>query len=132
MNLRKSLGLALFLQMICMISFVRADGSILYLNRCANCHQLSGEGVPPAYPPLAASDFLQKLTQGKERKTFISIVKNGLKAPITVNGVAYQGFMPPVVQGLSDLEIAELLTYVTNSWGNQAEPFHEEEIRNSN
>lgn len=138
MNLWKSFSAALLFQMICMISWVHAeiepsqtqpDGYVLYANKCANCHQINGEGVPPAYPPLAASDFLQNWSQGKERKKLVAILKKGLKGSITVNGVAYNGFMPPAAKDLTDAEIATLLTYVTNSWGNQAEPFSEEEVR---
>jgi len=137
MNLLKSIiGVFLF-QITCNIPFIyaeadssqtRPDGNALYINKCANCHQMNGEGVPPAYPPLAMSDFLQNLTQGKKRKTLISIVKNGLKGPITVNGVTYNGLMPPAVEELSNREIAALLTYITNTWGNHAEPFSEEEV----
>lgn len=132
MNLLKSIVSALVFQATCVTPFAQANGDALYTNKCANCHQMNGEGVPPAYPPLAGSDFLKKLTQGRERKKLISILKKGLKGPITVNGVDYNGFMPPAVDDLSNSEIAALLTYVTNSWGNQAEPFSEDEIRKSN
>jgi nitrite reductase (NO-forming) len=64
------------------------------------------------FPPLAKSDFL---TADSARA--IEIVLNGLSGPVTVNGATYNSVMPPMSQ-LNDDEIANILTYVMNSWGN--------------
>ncbi len=107
------------------------NGKDLFVNKCASCHQLDGEGVPPAFPPLAKSDFLQNLTRGKGRPRLVSIVRAGLRGQITVNGLDYDGYMPPAGADLSDAEVAAVLTYVTNEWGNEAEPFTEEEVKST-
>ena len=68
------------------------------------------------FPPLAKSDFLMA---DKERA--IGIVLNGLTGPVTVNGAEFNSVMPPMSQ-LNDDEIANILTFVTNSWGNTSDP----------
>lgn len=86
-------------------------GETIYKRNCAACHQADGSGVKGAFPPLAKSDFLT----GPE--VAVSAVANGLTGEITVNGTTYNGVMPKL--GLSDEEIANVVTFVTNSWGNQ-------------
>jgi nitrite reductase (NO-forming) len=75
------------------------------------CHQQEGQGLPGAFPPLANSDYLR---ENPERG--ISVLLDGLSGEITVNGATYNGVMPAVQ--LSDEEVANVLTYVLNSWGN--------------
>lgn len=89
-------------------------GEVLYKGTCSVCHQDNGEGLPDVFPPLAKSDFLMA---DKERA--IGIVLNGLAGKVTVNGKDYNSVMPPMSQ-LSADEIANILSYVMNSWGNQA------------
>ncbi|MCK6597958.1 MAG: copper-containing nitrite reductase [Bdellovibrionaceae bacterium] len=86
-------------------------GKNTFTQNCAACHQPDGKGVKGAFPPLASSDFLKQ-----ETKKIIGVVKNGLSGSITVNGEVYNGVMPAL--GLSDEEIANVLTYVYGSWGN--------------
>ncbi|MBN8538599.1 MAG: nitrite reductase, copper-containing [Deltaproteobacteria bacterium] len=86
-------------------------GKNVYTQNCAACHQPDGKGVPGAFPPLAGSDYLKN-----DVKKIISAVKNGLSGPIKVNGEKYDGVMPSL--GLSDEDVANVLTYVYNSWGN--------------
>ncbi len=86
-------------------------GKNIYVQNCAACHQLDGRGIPGAFPPLAKSDWLNKDT-----KTVVNVVKNGLSGPITVNGDPYNSVMPAL--GLSNEDIANVLTYVYHSWGN--------------
>ena len=83
---------------------------------CAGCHQGTGLGVPGQFPPLAGSEFAQG---GTER--LIRIALNGLQGPITVKSAAYNtpGGMPPQGLTFSDQDIANVLTYVRNSFGNQ-------------
>jgi glucose/arabinose dehydrogenase/mono/diheme cytochrome c family protein len=88
-----------------------ARGQVLYVANCFMCHQFNGQGTPGIYPPLAKSDYL---LADKERA--IRAVCEGLSGEITVNGRTYNGVMPPVV--LDDQAVADVLTYVLNSWGN--------------
>lgn len=87
-------------------------GADVYAKICAPCHQATGKGIPGAFPPLAGSGAFY----GSPQK-HAGIIINGLSGPITVQGQAFNGAMPP--QGsLSDLDIAAVATYVRNSWGN--------------
>ena len=86
-------------------------GERVYEQNCAACHQGTGTGIPGAFPPLAGSDYL---LSDPERS--ISVLVNGLSTPITVNGQDYKGVMPAVQ--LSDEKMANVLTYILNSWNN--------------
>lgn len=86
-------------------------GQVLFAANCSMCHQLTGRGSAGTYPPLAASDWLQQ-----NRRLAIRAVVAGLKEPITVNGVRFHGQMPPAL--LTDQQVADVLTFVMNSWGN--------------
>lgn len=88
-----------------------AAGQIVYKRNCAACHQVDGSGVIGAFPPLAESDFIT------DPKVVASAVANGLTGEIRVNGEVYNGVMPAL--RLSDEEIANVSTYVVNSWGNK-------------
>ncbi|HWL16183.1 MAG TPA: copper-containing nitrite reductase [Opitutus sp.] len=87
-------------------------GKKVYLSSCFACHQQDGKGLPNIFPPLAQSDYLKA---DKERA--IRVVLKGLSGPITVNGKSYNNLMPP--QDFSDSQIADVLTYVMNEWGNE-------------
>jgi nitrite reductase (NO-forming) len=87
-------------------------GEVLFKGTCSTCHQESGQGLPNVFPPLAKSDFLLS-----DKNRAIGIVLNGLSGPVTVNGAQYNSVMPPMSQ-LNDDEIADILTYALNSWGN--------------
>lgn len=97
-------------------------GKRVYLQACFACHQLSGLGLPGVFPPLAQSDFL---LADKDRS--IRAVIKGLSGPITVNGKTYRGVMPPV--SLNDEQVANVLTYVRNSWGNTGDSVSVDEVR---
>ena len=89
-----------------------ANGEEIYKDFCIQCHLDTGEGVSGVFPPLAKSDFLVNNIE-------ISIrgLKYGMTGPIVVNGEEYDGVMGD--QGLGDDEIADVLNYILNSWGNQ-------------
>jgi nitrite reductase (NO-forming) len=89
-----------------------AAGKLLYNGTCSVCHQNNGEGLPNVFPPLAGSDYLMA-----DKARAIGIVLNGLSGPVTVNGSDYSSVMPAMSQ-LNDDEIANILTFVLNSWGN--------------
>jgi nitrite reductase (NO-forming) len=89
-----------------------AAGRALYNGTCSVCHQPNGDGLPDVFPPLAGSDWLMA---DKERS--IAAVLNGLTGKVTVNGKDYNSVMPPMSQ-LSNDEIASILTFTMNEWGN--------------
>jgi nitrite reductase (NO-forming) len=89
-----------------------AAGRSLFQGTCSTCHQPDGKGLPNVFPPLAQSDLLKA-----EPKRAISIALNGLSGPVVVNGQTFNSVMPPMSQ-LNDDEIANILTYVLNEWGN--------------
>jgi nitrite reductase (NO-forming) len=91
-----------------------AAGKALYNGTCSVCHQPNGDGLPDVFPPLAGSDYLMK---DKERA--IGVVLNGLSGKVTVNGKDFNSVMPPMSQ-LSNDEIANILTYSMNEWGNSS------------
>ncbi|MCH4554109.1 copper-containing nitrite reductase [Aestuariibaculum lutulentum] len=86
-------------------------GKQTYMQTCFACHQSEGQGIPNAFPPLAKSDYLNA-----DINRAIDIVLHGKSGEITVNGEKYNSVMTK--QMLSSEEIANVLTYVYNSWGN--------------
>lgn len=87
------------------------DGEMVYQDFCLQCHLTKGEGVESVFPPLAKADFL---LQNVDKS--IAAIKYGMKGPVTVNGIKYDGQM--VSMGLEDEEIADVMNYILNSWGN--------------
>ena len=86
-------------------------GEAIYMDFCVTCHQTDGQGVKGSFPPLANSDYLRE-----QREESIRSVKYGQKGEITVNGVTYNGVMAPM--GLEDDEVADVMNYIMNAWGN--------------
>jgi nitrite reductase (NO-forming) len=87
-------------------------GALLYKGTCSTCHQDNGQGLANVFPPLAKSDYLIS-----DPRRAIEVVLNGLSGPVTVNGSSFNSVMPPMSQ-LNDDEVAHILTYVLNAWGN--------------
>lgn len=98
-------------------------GKSKYMESCFACHQPEGQGIPMAFPPLAASDYLNA-----DVNRAIDVILYGKTGEITVNGVKYNGVM--VKQDLSDEEIANILCYVYNSWGNSKKIVSPEMVKN--
>ncbi len=90
-----------------------ARGKEIYNETCIACHLGKGEGLKGTFPPLAKADYLMK-TPNKA----IASIKFGLKGKILVNGVVYDGMMPS--PNLGNDEIADVMNYILNSWGNVA------------
>ena len=105
------------------VDFNREVLPILSQN-CFACHLPGGEGMAGVFPPLAKSDYLMA-----DRDRAIRIVLKGLSGPVTVNGQSYNGAMPPQSETLTAEQVADVLTYVTNSWGNSAPAFTTDEVR---
>ncbi len=97
-------------------------GKIVYNQSCAACHQGDGAGIPSAFPPLTKSDYLNA-----DKTRAIGVIKNGLTGPITVNGNKFNGVMPSL--GMSDEDIANVLTYVYSTWGNSKKTVTPAEVK---
>lgn len=89
------------------------QGEQLYLQHCSNCHQKNGKGLGLVYPPLDSSDFMTD-----NFSEVICIIKNGKSGDLIVNGKSYNQKMNGFPD-LSDLEIAEISTYIYNTWTHQ-------------
>ena len=90
-------------------------GARLYDEHCADCHAATGAGMPPAYPPLAANRALTM----RSAVNPIRMVLNGGFAPGTAGNPRPYG-MPPFRPLLNDDEVAAVVSYIRNSWGNRA------------
>ena len=88
-----------------------AAGQEIYQDFCVQCHLNSGEGVSGVFPPLKASDYLMNNVEKS-----VAGIKYGLRGKITVNDEIYDGIM--VSQGLDNEEIADVMNYILNEWGN--------------
>lgn len=99
-----------------------AMGQQVFTQNCVSCHQANGQGIPNVFPPLAKSDFLMA---DKERS--IRIAMHGLTGPVTVDGKQFNNTMPQL--SLSDQQIAAVLTYVRNSFGNKGDLVTVDEVK---
>ena len=86
-------------------------GKELYENYCANCHQKDGTGLGKLIPPLRNSDYFKA-----DIHRTVWIMKHGIAGEIVVNGQVYNQAMP-ANPNLSPLELAQIATYLYNSWG---------------
>lgn len=98
-------------------------GEEIYAARCVSCHQANGQGVTGVFPPLVASEWV---TQDPE--TPIRILLLGIQGEIEVKGNVYNNVMPAFGQTLSNEEIAIVLTYIRNEWGNDASEISEAQV----
>ncbi|MCX6319760.1 MAG: cytochrome c [Bacteroidetes bacterium] len=88
-------------------------GKEVYALYCQNCHMEDGKGTPGINPPLAKADYIKK-----PAKTLIGIILKGQTGDILVNGQKYNAIMP-AQDYLTDIQIADVLNYVRNTWGNK-------------
>src|SRR5262245_48428098 len=88
------------------------QGEQLYVKHCSNCHQKNGKGLGLVYPPVDKSDFMEQ-----NFAEVLCLMRNGKSGEITVNGKSFNQPMPGIPL-LTDLEIAEIATYLYNSNGN--------------
>jgi mono/diheme cytochrome c family protein len=89
-------------------------GAVLYTNYCASCHKADGNGVAGTFPPLKGAEQVRG-----DKQALIRIVLQGLSGPIQVKGATYDQEMPAFAF-LSDQQIADVLTYVRSTFGNQS------------
>ncbi len=99
-----------------------AAGKTLFAGTCSACHQPEGQGLANTFPPLAGSDFLMA-----DKNRSIDIVLNGLSGKVVVKGAEFNGVMPPHSH-LPDDDIANILSYVRNAWGNKGDAVSAAEV----
>lgn len=100
------------------------SGKNVYTLHCMSCHQPDGVGIPNVNPPLNS-----KQVTGDKNK-LINIVIKGSAAHAEINGIAYNNVMPPN-SGLNDQEIADVLTYIRNSFGNKTSAVKASEVKSA-
>jgi len=99
-----------------------SNGKDIYKAKCQNCHGENGEGLGQLAPPLTDSLFL------KANKTRLScIIKNGLNESIVINGKTYKEKMPAFPE-LADIDVAQVMVYITNSFGNNQGFYHYNQV----
>lgn len=96
---------------------VESVGAAVYRGFCARCHQPDGRGVPSVFPRLAGNPSVL----AREPSTLIRLVVEGGRSPATAKGPASQA-MPAFAGTLTDVQMAQVLTFARESWGNDAPP----------
>ncbi|MDG5767937.1 cytochrome c [Balneolales bacterium ANBcel1] len=98
-------------------------GRQVYTRVCQACHQQDGSGVEGAFPPLTGSDWVIGVPERP-----VQIVLRGFEGQIVRNGVTYNAAMPGFARLLSDDEVASVVTYIRNAFGNEAPEVTPEEV----
>ena len=101
-------------------------GKRLFTANCVACHQATGQGVAGQFPTLVGSEWVVGGDWVGDNH-LVKILLHGLQGPIQVKGNTYNGAMPPWKQ-LKDDQIAMILTYIRNEWGNSAPPITAEQV----
>ena len=99
------------------------NGEAIFKKYCISCHQADGGGVPHMTPSLIKSKYVMA-----EKDSVIKIVLNGLQGR-EINGQTYNNPMPPLGAVLKDKEIADVLTYVRNIFGNKAPAITDSDVK---
>lgn len=103
--------------------FDPAQGATLYANNCSACHQVTGMGLPGAFPPL--KDNVAVLDPDPTKQ--IEVILHGLQGA-NVGGTVYPSVMPPFAGVLNDYEIANIVNHERSSWGNRAKLIKAEQV----
>lgn len=98
-------------------------GKKVYDSVCLACHMADGSGVPGMHPPLIQTEWVNG-----DKERLIEITLNGMSGKIEVNGETYNSIMPPHSH-LSDKQIADVLTYIRQSFGNNASEITVDEVQ---
>jgi nitrite reductase (NO-forming) len=99
-------------------------GKGVFMQTCFVCHQANGEGLPNQIPPIAKSDYFAKMSNEEAIHTVLA----GRTGEVTVNGKKYNGTMTPL-NYLSDDQVANVLTYVRNSFGNTGDAVKADDVK---
>lgn len=99
-------------------------GKTIYLQRCMACHQVDGSGVPRMNPPLDGASTVK----GNDKLKLVRIVIKGMTDRVEIDGEYYDNNMS-ANPDLTDMQIADVLTYIRNSWGNKASPVTVPEVK---
>jgi len=98
-------------------------GKSVYNKYCLTCHQSDGSGVPGMHPPMGVGSWV-----GNDPNELIAIMMKGLSGKIEVNGEVYKNFMPSHAQ-LTDEQLADVLSYIRSSFGNNFDPVTPEMVK---
>lgn len=99
-----------------------AEGKKIYAG-CAGCHGPGGEGQGVVFPPLKGSEFV---IHGEKR--LAAILAHGINGALVVNGKPFNGVMMPRGGGaLNDTQVAQVLSYIRNEWGNSGSIIYEDQ-----
>ena len=101
------------------------QGEALYKNQCAACHTVAGEGIVGLFPRLSGAPLVQQ----SQATSLIRVVLEGSRA-VATDGAPTGPAMPSFAWKLSDADIASVLTYIRNSWGNAAAPVSAGDVSN--
>ena len=110
-------------------AFVKASdeqmkrGAAVYARTCIACHQPTGKGLPPVFPSISETPIVVG-----NPELPIKFILQGLMGPITVGGMTFNSMMPPV-PGVNDQDIADVLTYVRQSFGNKGNPVSADQVK---
>ena len=99
-----------------------SSGALVYQSHCQNCHGNNGEGLSALIPPLTDSLYLKS-----NKNELACYIQSGLKGPITVKGRTFDDAMP--ANDLSPVQIAQVLTYISNSFGNKLNTINEQQVQ---
>lgn len=99
------------------------NGKRIYEKSCQNCHGADGKGLGTLYPPLTDTTYL-KLNKNK----LACIIRNGQQGEIKINNITYDEIMPGN-ETLADIDIAQVIVYITNSFGNKQGFYDAEAVR---
>lgn len=99
-----------------------SNGKDIYIARCQNCHGVNGEGLGELAPPLTDTVFLKV-----NKQKLACYIKNGVNEPMQINGKTYQEKMP-AFKDLHDIDIAQVMVYITNSFGNHQGMYPYEQV----
>jgi mono/diheme cytochrome c family protein len=99
-----------------------SSGALVYQSHCQNCHGVKGEGLSALIPPLTDSIYLKN-----NKNALACYITAGLKGQITIKGQTFDDAMP--ANDLSPLEVAQVLTYIGNSFGNKLNTINEQEVQ---
>lgn len=99
-----------------------AEGQKVYVQYCLSCHQANGSGVARLNPPLKATEYVLG-----DKNRLLGIIINGANIGLDIDGETYSNAMP-AFRHLSDEEVAQVASYIRNSFGNSAAPITAEEV----